>query len=544
MSHNVKTPAIWVLALLLGTALVAELGIMLVLDRLSIESSFLRALIDAVALFLLLAPVVYFVVVKKLLEIPAIRLSSTLLGSALLAELAIMLILDYLPIEDVLLRALIDSVVLAGLLSPVVYYLIVRSILDQNVELKRSRDELELARSHLEQRVKERTAELEGVNETLAASVARLSARNVQSKALSDMSQMLQSSLTPGEACSVAEKQLASVLAGASFDLYLLNESRTLLERVGSERRPGERRESFAPEECWALRRNKPHLFNVDSPRSIACDHEHGVREGWHLCLPLMAQGMALGVLCLEPMDSIAGIVGSRASDPDADFDFYASVAEVLALAIANVNLRESLRHQALRDSLTGLVNRRYITDALDRELARAIRSGESLSVVMLDIDFFKRFNDTFGHDAGDAVLRTLGTLLRKRARAEDIACRYGGEEFMLVMTGMSSDAAQNRVDVLREEIQALDVQHEGRSLGRITVSAGIATYPLHAQGKKELIEAADQALYSAKHAGRNRVTIAAPGRQVCEAEYSTVPTIAELGNSPSSSENTRTAAE
>jgi diguanylate cyclase (GGDEF)-like protein/PAS domain S-box-containing protein len=170
-------------------------------------------------------------------------------------------------------------------------------------------------------------------------------------------------------------------------------------------------------------------------------------------------------------------------------------------------NLQEQLREQAIRDVLTGLFNRRYLDEVLERELSRAMREGHPLTVMMLDIDHFKKLNDTYGHQAGDEVLKALGNMLRQNARTEDIPCRYGGEEFLLVLPNMSLADARVRAEQWRAKFEALHIVFGQFSMAG-TLSIGIATFPGHGRTRDELIEAADRALYAAKHGGRNRVEI------------------------------------
>jgi two-component system, cell cycle response regulator len=170
------------------------------------------------------------------------------------------------------------------------------------------------------------------------------------------------------------------------------------------------------------------------------------------------------------------------------------------------VAAREALRSQAVRDPLTGLFNRRYMGEALERELRRAEHGGQPVSLVMLDVDHFKRFNDLSGHQAGDDVLVRVGSLLQARTRREDIACRYGGEEFLLILPGAPLEAARRRAEELRRVVREMTVEHQGQGLGRITVSAGAACFPEHGGTSDELLRAADVALYRAKELGRDRV--------------------------------------
>jgi diguanylate cyclase (GGDEF)-like protein len=187
------------------------------------------------------------------------------------------------------------------------------------------------------------------------------------------------------------------------------------------------------------------------------------------------------------------------------------AVGERISLALANLRLREVLRSQSIRDPLTGLFNRRYMEESLEREVRRAARNNESVTLIMLDIDHFKQFNDTFGHQAGDTLLRGLGDFLSQRTRGQDVACRYGGEEFVLILAGASADDGSKRAELLRQELKQLTVQHAGQVLGRISISIGISAFPGHGTTAEELLRTADQALYRAKAEGRDRIVVAVP---------------------------------
>jgi diguanylate cyclase (GGDEF)-like protein len=169
------------------------------------------------------------------------------------------------------------------------------------------------------------------------------------------------------------------------------------------------------------------------------------------------------------------------------------------------------LRSQSIRDPLTGLYNRRYLEEMLERETRRAVRAEHGLGVLMLDLDHFKSFNDTYGHDAGDTVLRETAAFLLKSVRAEDIVCRFGGEEFIVILPLADLSVTQARAERIRSKIRELQVLHQGLSLGMVTVSVGVAELPQHGTSPKVLIEAADAALYRAKKAGRDRVAVADP---------------------------------
>jgi diguanylate cyclase (GGDEF)-like protein len=216
-----------------------------------------------------------------------------------------------------------------------------------------------------------------------------------------------------------------------------------------------------------------------------------------------MAQGESLGLLYLTaPADAPLGWTDSKEA-------LGLAVADQLGLAIANLKLRDTLRSQSIRDPLTGLFNRRYMEETLERELSRAERSRAPLAVVMLDLDHFKRFNDTFGHEVGDMLLREVGHLLKHHVRHGDVACRFGGEELMIVMPDIDAASALQRAEEIREAVKRLQMACRGQSVGNVTVSLGVALYPDHGTTPADLVKASDTALYRAKSAGRDQVVLA-----------------------------------
>jgi diguanylate cyclase (GGDEF)-like protein len=185
------------------------------------------------------------------------------------------------------------------------------------------------------------------------------------------------------------------------------------------------------------------------------------------------------------------------------------TVADHISLALANIRLRETLRYQVIHDPLTELFNRRYLEETLAREIFRVKRKGASLGVFMLDLDHFKRFNDTYGHEAGDNLLRALGQFLQVHIRQEDVACRYGGEEFVLILPEASREVLLKRAEEIRRSIPQLQIFQRGQVLESTTVSLGVAIFPEHGTSGEDLLRAADAALYRSKAAGRNRVVVA-----------------------------------
>ncbi|HVC32429.1 MAG TPA: diguanylate cyclase [Chloroflexota bacterium] len=346
--------------------------------------------------------------------------------------------------------------------------------------------------------------DLQRANETLADRVAQLERRDHELTLLSEIGDLLQTCLSHDEAYQViaqGARQLFPVESGA---LCVLNESQNLVEAVAEwgDFTPSER--AFGPDDCWALRRGKPHL--VDNAREgVVCRHLDRPDAGRCLCVPMMAQGRALGVLHLrfgraEPRDGFLA---------EAKKQLAVAAAGHFALTLANLNLRESLRQQAVRDPLTGLFNRRYLEETLEREVRRAVRRDRSIGIVMLDLDHFKSFNDTFGHVGGDLLLRELGAYLQSHVRAEDIACRYGGEEFTLILVEASLADTARRADELREGVGQIRAAHGEIALETVSISCGVAAFPDQGPTPETLLRAADAALYRAKSAGRNRVAVA-----------------------------------
>jgi diguanylate cyclase (GGDEF)-like protein len=226
----------------------------------------------------------------------------------------------------------------------------------------------------------------------------------------------------------------------------------------------------------------------------------------------MTAQGATLGLLFLQvdrqptPVDTWEQPTGSISESKQR---LAVTAAKQISLSIANLQLRDRLRRQAVRDPLTGMYNRRYLDDTLERELLRAKRKNTTISIIMVDIDWFKSINDSFGHEAGDTVLTVVAKSLKDGVRGEDVVCRYGGEEFILVLPEASASSALERAEHLRERIAQLEIEHEGTALRKITASFGVASFPDHGQAIEGVIKAADAAMYRAKTGGRNRVEVA-----------------------------------
>ncbi|MDR7418968.1 MAG: diguanylate cyclase [Armatimonadota bacterium] len=345
---------------------------------------------------------------------------------------------------------------------------------------------------------------LEEAHGRLTRSMDELTQRSRRITLLTEMTDLLQSSRTTDEAYEILQACLPDLFSADAGAVYIQSASRKSLEAVAAWG-THEADRVFAPDDCWAVRRGRSHLASGKGPM---CPHVQFLAPACSLCIPMSAQGETLGVLTLahSSADAAKESCRQRAHDEDAERLFASTVAEHVALALANLRLRESLKSQSIRDPLTGLFNRRYMEETLERELHRAVRRKASVGVVMFDIDHFKQFNDTHGHLAGDAMLRALGEFLQANFRGEDIACRYGGEEFVLILPEAPLEAAARRADTLRERARVLHVPHLGMLLGGITLSCGVSAYPQHGDTVEALIRSADSALYLAKSGGRDRV--------------------------------------
>lgn len=234
----------------------------------------------------------------------------------------------------------------------------------------------------------------------------------------------------------------------------------------------------------------------------VPCKHVSPKAAMATMCVPLTAQGETMGLLALENM------AGEAAAD--ASLAIYIELmSETLGLALANLNLREALHAKALTDPLTGLRNRHELDGTLRRMAADASAKGNSLGVLMIDIDRFKKLNDAHGHDAGDLVIRAVADAVAGAAGREGAAFRYGGEEFLLLLPDRDEAGALDVAEGIERSLEDLHLNHGGSAIGPVTVSMGLALYPQHGQ-PQSLVATADAALYRAKEQGRNRVVVAA----------------------------------
>jgi len=349
---------------------------------------------------------------------------------------------------------------------------------------------------------------LQAVNEKLTHWVRELERKNREGDLLREMGDLLHSCMNPQEAGQVVARAAEELFPQTSGALFTIAEGRELFEASASWGPARLREHLFSAEECWALRRGRTHWIE-DVARGPICGHLGPDARGASVCVPMIAQGEALGVFHVQQI-----VLSNDAHLPQVDptknmQKLVESVAEHIALALANLRLRETLRSQSFRDPLTGLFNRRYMESTLNRELLRASRKERPLGLIMLDVDHFKRFNDQHGHTAGDALLRELANFLQRSTRGEDIVCRFGGEEFVLILPEATLEITRQRAEQIRAGVGSVAIRHEGKELGPVSLSLGVAAYPEHSREPAILLDTADGALYKAKAAGRNRVEVA-----------------------------------
>jgi diguanylate cyclase (GGDEF)-like protein len=332
---------------------------------------------------------------------------------------------------------------------------------------------------------------------------------NRESSLLGELGDLLQSCLSSDEAHTLITDRARVLFPGSSGAVCVTANSRDLVEVLASWGEPALVERFFPPKDCWALRRGRFHLLQGDL-EAMSCTHVAKPRPQWAMCVPMMAHGETLGILYFDSQEKHGQNGHAHLPLSDSTQRLAKTLAEHAALALANLKLRETLRMQSVRDPLTGLYNRRYMEESLDRELRRSMRKKSHLGVMMLDIDHFKRVNDTFGHEAGDAVLQTVANFLRSQLRGEDVVCRYGGEEFTLILPEASIEGTHQRAQQLREAVKRAIPSFRGQRLEAVNLSIGVAAFPENGTTGEELLRTADSALYQAKQQGRDRVVVAA----------------------------------
>jgi diguanylate cyclase (GGDEF)-like protein/PAS domain S-box-containing protein len=356
-------------------------------------------------------------------------------------------------------------------------------------------------------RQKQAEVELRDTNQRLSHLVAEQSQRAQQSRILAEMSSLLQTTATVDELYTVIGDYFERLYPNAPGAFFVYSASRDDLEQRSSWGGYPLLEESslIKPSECWGLRRGRAHRLDSSSAR-MRCAHVRSPLAG-AICAPVLGPSETIGLLHVR-FDTPDGAAGHHPSVWDDREQILVTAAEYLGLALVNLRLRLALQQQSIRDPLTGLFNRRFLEETLTREIRRAQRNKATVSVLMLDIDHFKMFNDRYGHAAGDVVLREFSTLLGESIRGADVASRYGGEEFTVLLPDTSLADARAKAQQLLERIKALRLTFNGLDVGVMSASIGIAASPVHGEHIEDLLRAVDAALYAAKQRGRDRVEV------------------------------------
>lgn len=384
---------------------------------------------------------------------------------------------------------------------------------------------LERASMHIG-RVIERQKTEEGIqrlNAELEQSNLVLEQRNQESAQITEMSNLLQTATDMQEASEILSRLMGRLLVPHAGAIYLTASSLNRLDRLTVW---GDARSAaiIGIDDCWGVRRARSYCA-ADPRHDVFCSHVHTTGNCQpYMCVPMMAQSTSLGMLHVQFVADAGGSEAAGGAAVSAGERLRVQrLADQVAMALANLKLRQSLREQSIRDALTGLFNRRYLEETLERECARAERETTPLAVFMIDVDHFKRYNDQHGHGGGDAVLRALGRTLRETLRASDLAARYGGEEFTALLHNTPAAGAREWGARLLEAVRRLEVNSDGQILPPVTISLGIALFPDHGRTCAALLQAADLALYEAKHSGRDQLVVAGRGGKAGAAAHEVV---------------------
>jgi len=390
------------------------------------------------------------------------------------------------------------------------FNIMVKTISNHITERERAERALKRHKEMLEELVGERTTELEKSNSKLTTTVKELEWRTNEILLLNKLGDLLHACDSEEETYQIVINICRQLFPQDSGYLCIFDDTQKVLRIVSSwgESEPEEL--EFEHNQCWAIRRGKEHFVQNPDVDPI-CPHLHIYPKGGCLCAPMSAQGEVLGMihLCLGISENSERSEDEQKHIIESKLILLKSMVERYAPSLINLRLRQTLKIQSIRDPLTGLYNRRHMQESLEREARRVERRGSSLGIIMIDVDHFKAFNDTYGHEAGDIVLKELGAFLKQRSRGEDIACRYGGEEFMLILTDATPENTSIKAEEIRKEVkERLKIKHQGQTLN-ITISLGVAIYPKHGLTTEETLKSADMALYKAKASGRNCVAYA-----------------------------------
>lgn len=333
--------------------------------------------------------------------------------------------------------------------------------------------------------------------------IRQLEQQNSENEIITEMGDLLQACRTADEAYPIITRYVQRLIPQGKGSLYMIHDPKDPAERVAywGEKVPNPAENELISNECWSLRRGRMYVVHDPLVEPI-CGHIKDPIQKGYICVPLNAHGTAAGVLHLRMQENRAG----SQDVTDTKQRLAMKIAEYIAMPLTNLKLRDRLRSQAIRDPLTGLFNRRYMEETLEREIRRAVRHSTSVGIIMFDIDRMKPINDRFGHDAGDVLLRGLGRELIGMFRGEDVACRYGGDEFTIVLPEATLAEVWRRAEQMRDSIKRLDLNYNGNPLGKISLSIGVAAFPDHGQTAERVLLACDAASYASKSEGGDRI--------------------------------------
>ena len=349
------------------------------------------------------------------------------------------------------------------------------------------------------------------MNQELALSVAALEDQALESKLLTDARDELQLCIRPDQIYTCAARSIPQLIAGSSGSLGIIDNSRHLVETVaswGEDPKAPVIPEIFSPSSCCGLRSGSLR-WRRTGLSEIHCTHfTRNALPDSYLCIPMVAYGESLGILFVQvPNEEVTQLVEKR-------LDALRQLIQLISMAIASMQVRLKLENQSIRDPLTGLFNRHFMQITLQKELARSKRKHNTLGVLMLDVDHFKTFNDRFGHTTGDSVLQSVAAVLQSNVRNDDFVCRFGGEEFIIILPEMDDESILERAENIRRLVADIETSDNRLACPGITISIGIALSCGDILDPADIIQKADHALYQAKNQGRNRVILHTPSTQ------------------------------
>lgn len=362
----------------------------------------------------------------------------------------------------------------------------------------------------LDQKVMARTKDLDNANQDLLITVGQLEQHNLEVTELNRFAERLQACRGLEETYVVVSEAMALLFPQTSGCLYMAQALGLIFEPVIQWGAYKFSASNLAQDDCLSFTNNRV-LVSHGGGHAGGCRHFDPAMQHLAFCMPLIGQNDVIGLIYLvfdqretdlPPMNDERQVENWKR--------LATSVTDHLAVAMANLKLRDRLQNLSVRDGLTGLFNRRYMEETLNREFKLSERTQHPIGVIILDVDFFKKFNDTYGHEAGDIVLVELAKLLSTSVRKGDVVCRYGGEEFVIILPGPPPESAIERAEMVRARVENdLRITYRGHDF-RVTISVGAAFYPAHGQTPDQVLKAADTALYKAKDSGRNRALLAA----------------------------------